>query len=169
MRKIGFIAPGQARLTWGKSQLRRGLVADGTVWADLVVLPPPRFTFCLCLFQGQKPRGIQAFPPKLAVEALDKAVVRGLSRPGKVQFNPVHVGPEVQGLADEPRRGHPQRIPGADLREVLPHPGGGPTGARAWTWPSPRTSWRPTAGPSVWAASRARAVPSGSRFRGRLR
>ena len=44
---------------------------------------------------------VQAFIPEAAVERLYQGVISWFSRPGKVQDNPVLVGPFVQCLRDE--------------------------------------------------------------------
>lgn len=45
--------------------------------------------------------GIQAFLPEAAVERPDLGVIRGFSRSGEVQLDPMLVGPFVHSLRDE--------------------------------------------------------------------
>ncbi len=62
----------------------------------LVVFPPPRFDHELRFLQGQKPVLVEAFIPKLAVEALDKGILHGLSRLNEVEMDPMLSRPRIQ-------------------------------------------------------------------------
>jgi hypothetical protein len=78
-----------------------GVVVEGAVGTDFVVVAPPGFNLCSCVRQVEEPVLVQAFVPELAVEAFDEGVLDGLA--GSDELNPDlgMVGPLVEGAAGE--------------------------------------------------------------------
>ncbi len=66
----------------------RSQVAQRTVGSGPVVVLPPFFDYLLGLLQIVEPVLVQAFIPKLAVEALNVGVLSGFPRVDEVQFHP---------------------------------------------------------------------------------
>ena len=84
----------------------------------LVVVAPPFLDALLGIGQGQEPRRVQALCPQPGVERLDERVVRGCSRPGKVDLHLVQASPMVEQAPGELR---PVAHPQAPWRAPSPH------------------------------------------------
>src|SRR5262249_36756368 len=81
----------------------RHLVANRTVWSNLIVVSTPSLAFSLSLVETEEPVRVQTLAAELAVEALDEGVVRRLARSAEVESDVMHEGPQVELLADELR------------------------------------------------------------------
>jgi len=68
-----------------------------------VVILPPGLNDILGTVQADEDIIVQAFIPKLAVEALNISVLNRLARLNESQLDAVLVSPEIKGLADELR------------------------------------------------------------------
>src|SRR5260221_3676763 len=84
-------------------KLDRRFVADRTVWTHLVVVSTPSLAFCARLVERKEPIRVQTFGSELAVERFDEGVVGRFSWPAEVERHALHVGPEIELLADELR------------------------------------------------------------------
>ena len=80
-----------------------------------IVVLPPFFHHGPCLLRVTEPVLVQAFIPKLAIEALDVGVLRGFTWVDEVQLNPSLLSPAEHRLAGE-------------LRSVIHHYNLGQTG-----------------------------------------
>ena len=88
----------------------RNVFSDRTVGSVLVVGPKPILQLYESICKAHEPMRVQTLRPQLAVERLNKAVLRCLSRPREVRGDVVCVGPEVEiaatGAADAFTRDH---------------------------------------------------------------
>ena len=69
--------------------------------SGLVEVRPPRLDLAPGVVQRQGPVRVQAFIAQPAIEAFNKGVVGGLSRPAKVQRDAVDIGPVVERPRDK--------------------------------------------------------------------
>lgn len=76
-------------------------IPDGTVRPLLIVLSSPGFNHELRFLHRQKPVLVQAFIPKLTVEALNKRVLHRFPRLNEVQMHAVLHRPGIQGRPGE--------------------------------------------------------------------
>ena len=70
---------------------------------DFVIVSTPILHFLPGVVKAQEPVGVQAFASELAVEGLDEAIVRRLSRPREVQHDALLVSPEIEIAGDKLR------------------------------------------------------------------
>src|SRR5262249_33930952 len=80
-------------------KLRRWTIPQRAVRSVIVVVLPPGFDSLLRVRHTDEPMLVEAFVPKLAVEALGVGVLRRLSRPHECQAHMVAIGPCVQHLS----------------------------------------------------------------------
>src|ERR1035438_3687422 len=73
-------------------------VAQGAVWAHLVVINSPVFDGFPCVVQSEKPVLIQTFLTKFPMEAFDVSVLHRSSRRDEVQCDLIRASPLVQSL-----------------------------------------------------------------------
>jgi len=94
----------------------RGLVADGAVWSDFVVVLTPSLQLRPGVVKRHEPMSVQALCPELAVKTLDEGVIGRFAGPREVQCDAVLVSPEIKIAGDELRAlGDPNRFRVADL------------------------------------------------------
>jgi hypothetical protein len=94
-----------------------------------VVIDPPRLDLAPRVFDRQELVDVQAFVAQLAVERLDKAVLRRLSRSDEVERDTASIGPLIQRSrrelravidGDRPRRAVPRNGTIEGLRARVP-------------------------------------------------
>jgi hypothetical protein len=84
-------------------QRNRGFVADGAMWALLVVVSAPILHFRPGVVKCHEPVCVQTFRPDASVEGLDEGVVGRLTRPREVQGDALAVRPQIKVPCDELR------------------------------------------------------------------
>ena len=76
------------------------MVADGAVWANLVVISAPSLALSDGIVDAHEPVLLQAFRPELAVEGVDERIVCRLVKPAKSKGRRGKM-PEVEVARDE--------------------------------------------------------------------
>ena len=84
-------------------QRYQGLVSDGAVWPNLIVVSTPSLHFLPCVVKTHESVRVQTFGSEPAVEAFNEAVVGRLARPGEVENAVLLIGSEIKIAGDELR------------------------------------------------------------------
>ncbi len=84
-----------------RHEFARRLLLERTVRALLIVVFAPIFNNMFGVIERDKPVLLQALLPQPAVEALDKCIVRWLTRSAEFQLHSVAIRPLVHRLRDE--------------------------------------------------------------------
>jgi hypothetical protein len=86
---------------WWHEERYRRFVADIAVRSYIVVNSTPSLAFSNRLVQAYEPVLLQAFRPELAIEGLDKLIVRCLAGPREVECYAFNICPQIQLSGDK--------------------------------------------------------------------
>ena len=93
IERAPFFGSAFARKAGSFCAFHRGLVAEGTVRAHLVVIDPPRLIFYPTVVKTQEPECVEAFSPDPAVEGRCDSIVRRFAGATEVEDHAVAPGP----------------------------------------------------------------------------